>query len=396
MSKGIFSEAFTPVFDDTLGDVFDFDFPSKNGAGPDPASHLPSAAVPGAGAPLEVALPELDALPVEAMEGAGAVSPVIASVAPATLSAVAFDIPGMANKPGGTPGGGPGNGGGGGGGGGSDPVLAATYTSGDSAVADSMEYNVVVEFYGDWPRHLMDAFGAAADFLSSIITADLADDPLSQNTFSNEVFTVDDLLIEAYLPTIDGTGGILGSAGPYSVRNLTTDITTVVGSMEFDVADAENLYTDGNWDAVILHEMLHVLGIGTLWDFWGVSETNDMGTRRPNDDVLSYTGATGLSQYQTETGDSILLIETDGGSGTAGGHWDELAYGNELMTGYVNGVDPYLADWTIASLNDIGYTTTTAYFGGGATDNPLGSGINLDSFVIADADLIVADATLIV
>ena len=29
-------------------------------------------------------------------------------------------------------------------------------------------------------------------------------------------------------------------------------------------------------------------------------------------------------------------VEQDGGSGTAGSHWDEETFGNELMTGYVN------------------------------------------------------------
>jgi hypothetical protein len=214
------------------------------------------------------------------------------------------------------------------------------------------------------------------------------------HTFSKDTFEVDDVLIEAYLPAIDGTGGILGQAGPYSVRNLTNDITTVVGVMEFDIADAESLKTDGNWDAVVLHEMLHVLGVGTLWDYWGVTATEDFGTRRPSDDTLVYIGAEGLAEYQEEEGaDSLLFIETDGGSGTAGGHWDDETYKNELMTGYLAGADPYLADWTLASLNDIGYETV--YFSPDHTgENSLSSGIDLENEVLANS-LVFLDPDLI-
>ena len=35
--------------------------------------------------------------------------------------------------------------------------------------------------------------------------------------------------------------------------------------MEFDVADMDLLESDGTLKPVILHEMAHVLGIGTLW-----------------------------------------------------------------------------------------------------------------------------------
>jgi hypothetical protein len=308
------------------------------------------------------------------------------------MSAIAPGIEPMAKKPDGAPGGGPGSGGGGDSN--PDPVLAAKYTSGDAEVQDSLEYNIQIEFFGQWSASLMDAFGAAADFLSSIITTDLADDNSAFHTFSSDTFTVDDVLIEAYLPAIDGTGGILGQAGPYSVRNLTTDITTVVGVMEFDIADAQSLETDGNWDAVVLHEMLHVLGVGTLWDNWGVTETEDFGTRRPSDDTLSYIGVEGLAEYQEENGpDSLLFIETDGGSGTAGGHWDDETYTNELMTGYLAGADPYLADWTLASLNDIGYQTVD--FAPGVTgENSLSDGINLDDVTFAN-NLEIVDYALI-
>ena len=49
-------------------------------------------------------------------------------------------------------------------------------------------------------------------------------------------------------------------------------------------------------------------------------------------------------------------IETDGGAGTAGGHWDEGTFNNEIMTGYVNGSN-FMSWMTIAALEDMGYDT---------------------------------------
>ena len=36
--------------------------------------------------------------------------------------------------------------------------------------------------------------------------------------------------------------------------------------MQFDVADMAKLISNGTLQSVVLHEMGHVLGIGTLWD----------------------------------------------------------------------------------------------------------------------------------
>lgn len=248
-----------------------------------------------------------------------------------------------------------------GGGGGSDPVVVDTYTSGDPLVDDSDEFNITIEFVGDWSADtdgsLMATFEAAADYLSSVIAGDMPD-----VTYDGEL--IDDIVIQASLADIDGTGGILGQAGPTVVRSA--DYTPIQGIMEFDIADA-NAWADlGYFDDIVLHEMMHVLGFGTLWDYNGLVENvviDDNGTKKPTDDVIDsiYTGTAANAVYD---GDSFIFVETDGGSGTAGGHWDEATYLNELMTGYIGYTDPdtgdsylynYLSDWSVASLEDLGY-----------------------------------------
>ena len=48
-------------------------------------------------------------------------------------------------------------------------------------------------------------------------------------------------------------------------------------------------------------------------------------------------------------------IANTGGSGTREGHWREVTFGNELMTGFVGAAGNPLSRLTIACLEDMGY-----------------------------------------
>lgn len=69
------------------------------------------------------------------------------------------------------------------------------------------------------------------------------------------------LLISATIDVIDGEGGILGFAGPTAVWNDCMTIS-LTGAMTFDIEDIDDLEDAGSFEAVILHEMGHVIGIG--------------------------------------------------------------------------------------------------------------------------------------
>lgn len=252
-------------------------------------------------------------------------------------------------------GGGGGKPGGGSGGGG---TVTDTYLSGSPTVADASEYNVQVNFLGDnWTDALKGDFKAAADYLSSQITGDLPD------IYSLSLFGgwVDDIVISASLVNIDGTGNVLGQAGPTYIR--TSGSLPVAGTMQFDIADAAHFDDLGLWDDIVQHEMLHTLGFGSLWDQFGLVDTyiDTHGTRKLSDDTVDYRfhGATAMALADTSlyaTASLGIPVETDGGSGTAGSHWDEATFGNELMTGWIN-TNNYIAPMTIGSLQDMGYTT---------------------------------------
>ena len=236
-------------------------------------------------------------------------------------------------------------------------VVVASYTAGDSAIADSAEYNIEIDFAGtSWTEALQAAFIAAADYLVTFIVGDVPDALVRSGGGSHRV---DDMRIDATLAEIDGPGGVLGQAGPTALR--IGSFLPAEASMTFDAADAEALLATGQWSSVILHEMMHSLGLGTIWNLAGL-------VSQPASGEAYYMGANGSAWFSllypelaAVTGGRVP-VETDGGAGTAFAHWDEDAFGPELMTGYLNGgTENSLSNLSIGSLADLGYRLTGEY-----------------------------------
>jgi hypothetical protein len=186
--------------------------------------------------------------------------------------------------------------------------------------------------------------------------------------------TLTGITINVNLDNIDGVGGTLGSAGPTNGAFTTNFLYATAGSMTFDTSDTAELETSGVFDDVILHEMGHVLGIGTLWSASAVTGGNIVGRQELYvDGSGQYTGAFGLAAYNSEFGQSgsFVPVELGGGPGTADGHWNEVDGGagntgiisnitgkdfkDELMTGWLN-ADPFISTLTTESMRDLGYT----------------------------------------
>lgn len=69
------------------------------------------------------------------------------------------------------------------------------------------------------------------------------------------------LSITATLEYVDGSGGILGFAGPTGTHYSCPGIS-YRGVMTFDSADVDTMEARGSFEGVILHEMGHVIGVG--------------------------------------------------------------------------------------------------------------------------------------
>lgn len=219
-------------------------------------------------------------------------------------------------------------------------------------------YDLVLRGLGALTPAQAEAFTLAEAYWESAIVRGTADFPIVPRPACLPAESpdlppvIDDVIIDVGIVPIDGVGSILGQAGPtcYSTGNE----LPLTGIMEFDTADVAGLLADGSFDEVILHEMGHVLGIGTLWDltpYGGVRKVlNGAGTSNP-----VYTGVRGVAEYSTLGVAGNVPVENSGGSGTVDSHWRETTFGNELMTGYLNaGANP-VSRLTVASLADLGY-----------------------------------------
>jgi len=239
-----------------------------------------------------------------------------------------------------------------------NPVIFTA--TGTAAAAPGGLFDIQVRFNpGSTPTATQQAaFDAAQARWESIITGDLPSTSVSHPagtctsaTPVNE--TVDDLVIFVTLETIDGPGGVLGVAGPCLVRN--GSLLPLAGSMRLDVADLSNLEASGLLEDVILHEMGHILGIGTLWGpldllvdpvSAGGTDPHFVGT-----EALAAFNAVGGSGYAGLE----VPVEAGGGPGTEDGHWRETVFDAELMTGWIDtGANP-VSLVTVASLADLGY-----------------------------------------
>jgi hypothetical protein len=234
-------------------------------------------------------------------------------------------------------------------------------------------YNIVLRYYGTQPTQAQQTlFNNAAARIRAVITGELANvnsgssfdisacTPGQTTTLNNE--TIDDVVIYVRLTSMDGPGNVIASAGPCFVRSGKSatssgvdSLTTVIGTMQFDLADLPSLREE-----TILHEMLHVVGVGAMWpdphpDGWGLIQ----GAGGPNP---QYTGANGRLGCQevggTVTCASTVPVEDTLGPGTRDVHWEENVFDTELMTGFIEAGTTAMpfSIMTVRSLIDIGYT----------------------------------------
>lgn len=210
-------------------------------------------------------------------------------------------------------------------------------------------FNIGLIFSGTgWTDALKLGFKQAAEYLSDIIVGDVA-------AVTTTTGVVDDIRIKVSLTALDGTGG-LGGWGEYtSVRS--GSYLPSEGSVKMDSADSANWLAKGIWDDFALHEMLHCLGFGTGWKSMGLVQDFSGDLRFTGDNATAmYNKLYPLLAGPDLLSDFGVPVETDGGTGTAGVHWDDTTFKNEIMTGTLNYTN-VVSDMTIAALEDMGYNT---------------------------------------
>ncbi|MCC7420972.1 MAG: hypothetical protein IT428_11885 [Planctomycetaceae bacterium] len=190
-------------------------------------------------------------------------------------------------------------------------------------------------------------FNQAAARWSQIITGDLPDVVYNGAT-------IDDVRISASSAAIDGAGGILGQAGPTRLR--VGSYLPYLGTMQFDSADLAQMESNGTLLSVILHEMGHVLGIGTIWSYKGL--ISGAGGAAP-----IFTGRQATAAYNQIFGTNASGVPVEGNNSPVGSrdaHWRESVFRTELMTPYISGATNPISRVTVGSLADLGYTVNTS------------------------------------
>ena len=249
---------------------------------------------------------------------------------------------------------------------------------------DRGRYNITLKFIVPVTPEQEQVFEDAAARWERIIIKDL---PSYTGTIPSTFFgfppavdgTVDDIVIEVALAPIDGPGGILGQAGPRYVR--LPEYLTLTGVMFFDVADLGLLDQLGLFEEVIVHEMGHVLGVGTLWNSGGRS------LREFNAEGLPYfDGKQANVFWNAEGGTYELPIEDLYGPGTQFSHWNEATLNNELMTGFLNRGENPLSRITAGSVRDLGYGAAMVGETYDLPDGAMGVPINGDPASMDEAE----------
>jgi hypothetical protein len=166
---------------------------------------------------------------------------------------------------------------------------------GTTGLPSTGAFDIDIHFHGDSAYRLF--FDAAAACWEQIITADLPDD------VSVEYGAIDDVRIDVTVDAIDGLDGVLAGATWDDLRF--DSWMPIHGVISIDSSDLSPMTSDGTLLSVIIHEIGHVLGLGSLWGLLGLT------------DSFGYVGEYALDAYRQLSGNasaSFVPLETTGGS----------------------------------------------------------------------------------
>eukprot|EP00924_Labyrinthula_sp_SR-Ha-C_P004821 snap_masked-scaffold_1-processed-gene-13.2-mRNA-1 protein AED:1.00 eAED:1.00 QI:0/0/0/0/1/1/2/0/401 len=204
---------------------------------------------------------------------------------------------------------------------------------------------------------------------------------------------IENVIIAAVLQPIDGENGALGSSSPCLFSGKLG--LPMIGSITLDSADTALFDKHGKLDALILREMMIVLGFGVTWvplpnangglvSNFSVLE-DQVYTYNDKDELVAhpnnqpkFTGAAGVAEYSVLTGKQESYIPIQGlklngqvffnatageGEGIVDAFLDKDTFDNALMTFEIELEDERsnpLTAVSLAMLRDTGYTVDTS------------------------------------
>ncbi|KAH9261117.1 hypothetical protein BASA81_000821 [Batrachochytrium salamandrivorans] len=247
------------------------------------------------------------------------------------------------------------------------PVVLPTHkpaTEPSKANSQTSPFNIEVRFLSTLTPEAQAVFNRAAARWSEVVVKSYSSSVmLGSSTYCGMYFgqgvAVKDLVIVVRTGRMDGVGGALGSGTICATDELGRPR---LGSVAFDQSDMEVMMATDAFYHLVLHEMGHVLGLGSLWSSTAFGNTNGLvGDLLPESGGYAYLGRYGnLADTQVrEESQGVAVVEDQGGIGTARVHWKNTVYQNELMSGYlsVDGSAQPMSRLTIEALRDLGYAS---------------------------------------
>lgn len=178
--------------------------------------------------------------------------------------------------------------------------------------------------------------------------------------------SISGVAINAFAEPFDGAGNTFAEAGPDGLDFQQGLFLATSGGMHFDLADLAALEAAGTLHSVMMHEIAHVLGFGTLWSVNGLHVEGSG----------QYVGSAGVAAFAAEfsPGASFVPVELGGGPASRDLHWNEVDgglgltgttdahgrdFGNEMMTAWTgpDAAARYLSDTSLRSFEDLGFVT---------------------------------------
>ncbi|WP_174763041.1 hypothetical protein [Anabaena sp. UHCC 0187] len=206
----------------------------------------------------------------------------------------------------------------------------------------SEPFNIDLEFGGGLSASQQAIIQAAAKSVESMISQGLP-------TAIVDGKLIDDVNFKVSATNLDGAGGTAARTKIDFMRFGT--MLPAQSITQFDAADIAELESSGELFSVVQHELLHGLGFGNLWEAKGLVDY--AGTP-----LAQYNGQEAVKAFQELGGLTSHINLENNGNGSAGLHWNENIFQDEVMTAdYNNGKDGNapISLVTIASLADLGY-----------------------------------------
>ena len=135
-----------------------------------------------------------------------------------------------------------------------------------------------------------------------------------------------------------------------------TSFLPVLAAIFLDIVDMTSI-SEADIEEVILHELGHALGVGSIWLYTGFLAQASLGS--PGADT-HFLGTHAIEAFDSAGGTTYagarVPVENTMGYGSADTHWRESVMGVELMTPlqHRGQSDPFSAV-TIESMADLGY-----------------------------------------